>query len=416
VPPRSKSRAASATAAADPSAILAGAAAEPATLAMPPVVGALADPSPTVDDWLRGPGNAAPLAAALLHEQAFALRAAAVEGPHIPARRWLLLAEAEPDRFGWVIDPALVLPFDDSAVETAFQRILQPVLERGDLPVGIGWLQDASFLPAADAVRILERRLQHAEQGAGWLAIGNALAALHARGAGWKAARHLERLLDRFWLDAREAQALEHSAAGYADAGLLVALARHEPWRSKGERLLPLAERCATADLARTFIRSNLPQRLHAPAESCAFLQGLAWRVLRGRGEPEALDASARLLVLTAGDAVGAAHSMDAVIAMQRVHGDRAIAALVAVYLSGQHRAPHGELIDRWLLGRAEKGLLAALSTLPDWMPRFERSAMERLCWRLAPKLEAAARRRVREHAELTEGTRGEIALRELEG
>ena len=67
------------------------------------------------------------------------------------------------------------------------------------------------------------------------------------------------------------------------------------------------------------------------------------------------------------------------------------------------------------MLARPESALSSALDPLPEWMPRFEVSAMERLSWRLLPRLDGEARNRVRDLAEFTEGARGQTVLDELQ-
>lgn len=317
----------------------------------------------------------------------------------------LALAERDPARFLWAAEPAQVATGGER-----LQAVLLPALQEAELQVALPWLRQPGFLPDDEAIERLEQALERAEAGAGWFALAEALSALHERGQRWKTARHLERLLDRFWLDGGEAEAVEKVAAEFMDCALLVALDRHEPWRGDRDRLAKLAERCSTRDLVR-----GLQTRLAVDAEAALRLRLLFWASLARRQDGGALERCAELLANRWDEPIGHAGGLDVVLAIQRVHGEEAVPDLVAVFLSGTHRAPVGELIERWLLARAEEALTAALETLPEWMPRFETSAMDRLCWRLIPRLDAAARVRIRDLAELAGGERGAMALDELE-
>jgi hypothetical protein len=318
----------------------------------------------------------------------------------------LSLAGQDPARFLWAADPGRVTPSGGAEL----QALLLPTLREAELAVGLPWLRQPGFLSDEQAVALLEQALERAEAGAGWFALAEALAALHDRGQRWKTARHLERLLERFWLDALEADAVQQAAAGFVDCGLVAALSRHEPWRSEPARLTKLAEGCSTRDLT-----GGLQARFDVHPEAAEELRLLFWDTLAGRKDGGALGRCAELLATRWHEPIGRTGGLNVVLALQRVHGDEAVPDLVAVFLSGTHRAPVGELIERWLLERAELALAAALEDLPDWMPRFEMSAMDRLCWRLLPRLNDDARLRVRELAETVGGERGAMVMGELE-
>lgn len=318
----------------------------------------------------------------------------------------LALATRDPARFLWAADPARVT----AAGGAALQALLLPVLGEAELPVALPWLRQPGFLPDEAAIELLEQALERATEGAGWFALAEALSALNERDRRWKTARQLERLLDRFWLDTSEADAVEKVAEELVDHSLLVALDRHEPWRSDPTRLTRLAERCSSHDLAR-----GLDARLDVDPEADERLRRLFWTSLARRDDAGARERCAELLAERWSEPIGLAGGIDVVLALQRVHGDAAVPDLVAVFLSGTHRAPVGEVIERWLLARPEAALEAALDTLPDWMPRFERSAMDRLCWRLLPKLDEPARGRIRDLAELADGEPPAMVLDELE-
>ncbi len=318
----------------------------------------------------------------------------------------LELAGRDPARFLWAADARRVA---DAGGEK-LQELLLPALREAELAVALPWLRQAGFLPDEVATELLEQALDRAQQGAGWFALAEALSALNERGRRWKTARQLERLLDRFWMNDQEAGAVERVAAEFVDHGLLAALDRHEPWRGEPDRLTKLAERCSTRDLAR-----GLDAPLQVDAEADERLRRLYWTTLARRQDGDALERCAELLANRWSEPIGMAGGIDVVLALQRVHGDGAVTELVAVFLSGTHRAPIGELIERWLLGRPEAALTAALEPLPDWMPRYESSAMDRLCWRLLPKLDEAGRGRIRDLADVAGGERAEMVLGELE-
>jgi len=315
------------------------------------------------------------------------------------------LASIEPARFLWAADPDEVLT-DDNAGRLA--EVLESALTKADLPVAMRWLAHPRFLSDEEASERLERRLEAAQQGAGWFALAQALGALARRGRGHRASRALQALLERFWLDDEEARAVEEAATSFADTSLIAAMVGHEPWRADATRLARLAQSVDTPSLAVALDRC-------ADDVSATDLGLLWWRLLVQREEDEALAAACATLSRQLDRPLGRAGGLDTVLGVQRVHGEAAVPALVGVFLSGAHRSPPGEAIERWLLSRPEAALTAALEELPDWMPRYEPTAMDRLTWRLLPRLDAAARERIHDLADVVGGPRGAMVIEELE-
>ncbi len=371
-----------------------------------PLLPALTEDDPAVDAWLES-DDAAFFTRLILHVS-FADLATALDAEHpLPNRRWLALARHDPLRFLWVASPELVLGEDLSA----WQELLVPHLADAELQAALPWLRHPSFLPAADARERLEARLQRAEEGAGWYALAQAMDALRARGFGWKASRNLADLLDRVWVDARESQAVEAVALDFMSLRLLVTMARHTPWRDSPERLTLLAERVDTAGLARLLV-VNPPLLVDVPRPGD--FQLIAWRILSKRPGPDSLDAAARMLALQGDSSLGRAGGIDAVLAMQKHHGEAAVRPLVHAFLVGLHRTPQGEVLERWLRRNARLALEAALDDPPDWQPAFDPAAMHRLAWQLVPQLDDAGRAAVAEVADAIGGPRGEMVLAEL--
>jgi hypothetical protein len=371
-----------------------------------PLVPALCSDDDEVDAWL-GSEDAAFFTRLLLHVSFADLQAALDGGSVLPTRRWMALAKHDPVRFLWVASPEQTL--GDQAA--AWRDLLLPHLVDVDLQAALPWLRHPDLLTADEARERLEARLQRAEEGAGWYALAQALDALRARGFGWKASRNLADLLDRLWVDDREAQAVEGVAEQFMSLRLLVTMARHTPWRDSPDRLTALAERVDTAGLARLLV---VDPPLLADVPGAAELQLIAWRLLCQRPEAAALDAAVRMLALQGTLPLGRAGGIDAVLALQKRHGDDAIPPLVHAFLVGLHRTPQGEVLERWLRRRARLALESALDDPPDWQPSFDPAAMHRLAWQLVPKLDAEGRAAVAEIADAIGGPRGEMVLAEL--
>lgn len=315
------------------------------------------------------------------------------------------VASADPVRFLWAAEPARVLA-DETA--EALAAVLAPALAKADLAVALPWLAHPSFLDDEAAADRLEERLQTAQEGAGWFALAQGLSALAARGRRHRASLQLRALLKRFWLSEEEARAVEEAAAAFVDTSLIAAMVQHEPWRSDAARLGELAGGVDTPSLA-----AALERAAEDPASIDLAL--LWWRLLVQRDDKEALEAACAMLARELDRPLGHAGGLDTVLGLQRVHGQAAVPGLVGVFLAGAHRSPPGEAIEQWLRPRAEAALLAALDDLPEWMPRFEPTAMDRLTWSLLPKLDEAARERVRELAEIVGGPRGTMVVDELD-
>ncbi len=321
-----------------------------------------------------------------------------------PAQR-LALAEQDAARFLWSADPDAALTDDKDG---ALAALLAPATAGAELQVALKWLRDERFLTHEAACEVLEARLEAAEGGAGWYALADVLKTLAARGSKHRAARRLEELLDRFWLDGMEATAIEAAAGGFPTPRLVLAMRRHEPWRSHPDRLAALVDACDPEDL-----REALLARSAGGADIPGVM--LLWRALALREEPEARDAAAAVLAHSLDSPLGRAGGLDIVLALQRVHGDAAVAGLVAVFLGGAHREPAGQAIEQWLLDRPAKALEAALDDLPEWSPRFEQTAMDRLCFRLLPRLTDDERDAIAYLAEVVGGPRGALVREELE-
>lgn len=370
-----------------------------------PIVPALQAEDDAVDAWLAS-DDAAFFTRLVLHVQ-FADLQIALDGGGLPARRWLALARHDPARFLWAVSPDEVLR-DDAA---PWRELLLPHLADAELQAALPWLRDPRFLTAEEARRRLEQRLQSAEEGAGWYALAQAMDALRGRGFGWIASRNLADLLDRVWVDDAEARAVEAVARRFMSLRLLVTMARHTPWRDAPERLADLAEQVPTSGLAQLLV---VEPALLAEVPRADDLQLMAWRIVSTRSEPEALSAAARMLALQGKRPLGRAGGIDAVLALQKHHGDAAIKPLVQAFLVGLHRTPQGEVLERWLGGRPRPALEACLDDPPDWQPSFDPGAMNRLAWRLAPKLDAAGRAAVAEIADAVGGPGAEMILAEL--
>ncbi len=376
--------------------------------ALGPVVEALLSSDAAVDAWLAS-DEAAAFGRRLLHLAYADLQNALDDEEGVSAQRWLAIARLDPKRFLWVAEPEQVLG-DEGA---GFRELLLPFMEDLELQSALKWLRSEDFLDSAEASRRLERRLEEAEEGAGWYALAAALDALRARGFGWKAARHLTKLFDRVWADAREAAAVEAVAVEFMTVGLWATMARHAPWRGSSDRLGTLARRVSTSGLTQLLGQDPPLLASMQPREAEAAVL-VAWREVSGRKEEAALDASAATLARLRDQPLARAGGLDAVLALQRVHGEDATPALVHAFLAGLHRTAHGEVIERWLLQRPRPSLEAALDDLPEWLERFEPRAMDRLAWRLVPKLQGRDLDAVTEVAEAIGGQRGEAILAEL--
>jgi hypothetical protein len=321
-----------------------------------------------------------------------------------PAARFAL-AQRDPARFLWAADVDAALTDDGDGRLAA---LLGPATPGAEVQVALRWLRDERFLDDEAACQALEARLDAAEQGAGWYTLAGVLRALARRGSRHRAARRLEELLDQYWLDGQEGTAIEQAAARFPTPRLVLAMRRHEPWRSHPERLQSLVEQCETEDLSETLAaRAGDPQDLGGLM--------LLWRALAIRDDPDARDAAAAVLAHALGQPLGDAGGLDILLALQRVHGDSALPCLVAVFLTGAHRDPAGQVIEQWLLPRAARAMEAALDDLPDWTPRFEPTAMDRLCWRLLPKLTADEREVILDLADIVGGPRASMVHAELE-
>lgn len=371
-----------------------------------PLVPALLEPDDAVDAWLESP-DAAFFTRLILHVSFADLQTALDGEGTLPERRWLALARHDPARFLWAASPEQALGED----VTPWRDLLLPHLAEAELQSALPWLRHPRFLTAGEARERLETRLQSAEEGAGWYALAQAMDALRGRGYGWKASRNLADLLDRIWVDAPESRAVEAVALEFMSLRLLLTMARHTPWRDSPERLAGLAARVDTAGLARLL---QVEPPLLSVVPRAEDLQLIAWRIVSQRPEPEALDAAARMLALQGTRPLGKAGGIDAVLALQKVHGDAAVRPLVHAFLVGLHRTPQGEVLERWLKNRARLALTAALDDPPEWQPAFDPSAMDRLAWGLVPLLDEAGRNAVAEVADAIGGPRGDMLLREL--
>ncbi|MCP4867903.1 MAG: hypothetical protein GY898_04220 [Proteobacteria bacterium] len=321
-----------------------------------------------------------------------------------PAARFAL-AQHDPSRFLWAADVDAALTDDDDG---ALAAVLAPATPGAELQVALKWFRDERFLDHEAACQALEARLDAAEEGAGWFALADVLRTLARRGSRHRAARRLEELMARYWLDGSEGTAIEEAASAFPTARLVLAMRRHEPWRSRPERLEALVGGCETEDLT-----DALLGRLDAGKDIPGLM--LLWRALALREEADARDATASVLAHALGQPLGRVGALDIVLALQRVHGDAALRGLVAVFLTGAHRHPEGEVIEHWLSGRAAGAMEAALDDLPEWLPRFEPTSMDRLCWRLMPKLSADERETIRDLAEVVGGPRATLVVDELD-
>lgn len=320
-----------------------------------------------------------------------------------PAARFAL-AQHDPARFLWAADVDAALADDGDGTLAA---VLGPATRGAELQVALRWLRDERFLDHEAACVALERRLDAAEEGGGWFALADVLRTLARRGSRHRAARRLEELMDRYWLDGSEGTAIEEAASAFPTARLVLAMRRHEPWRSRAERLESLVETCETEDLT-----DALLARTGASKDTPGLM--LLWRALALRKDPDARDAAASVLAHALGQPLGNAGALDIVLALQRVHGDGALPGLVAVFLTGAHRFPEGEVIEGWLSGRPAKAMEAALDDLPAWLPRFEPTAMDRLCWRLLPRMTQDEREAIADLAEVVGGPRAALVRGEL--
>lgn len=321
-----------------------------------------------------------------------------------PAARFAL-ARIDPARFLWAADVDAALSDDGDG---SLAALLTGATVGAELQVALRWLRDERFGDHELACEALEARLDSAQAGAGWLALADVLGALARRGSRHRAARRLEDLLDRYWLNGSEGSAVEGAAGGFPTARLVLAMRRHEPWRSHPERLERLVGACETEDLtdallARTGAGGDIPGLM------------LLWRALAIRDDVQARDAAASVLAHALGQPLGNAGALDIVLALQRVHGDAALGGLVAVFLTGAHRFPEGDVIEQWLAQRAGPALEAALDDLPEWLPRFEPTSMDRLCWRLLPRLNADERDHILDLADVVGGPRAALVREELE-
>jgi hypothetical protein len=371
-----------------------------------PLLPALLGADDAVDAWLES-DEAAFFTRLILHVSFADLQTVMDGEGTLSTRRWLALARHDPERFLWAASPDQIL---GDAVP-AWRELLLPHLGDADLQAALPWLRHLDFLSADDARDRLETRLQAAEEGAGWYALAQALDALRERGFGWKASRNLADLLDRVWVDDREAKAVEAVALDFMSLRLLVTMARHTPWRDSDDSLKRLAARVDTEGLARLLV---VDTPLLAGVARADDLQLIAWRIVSTRSEAEALEATARMLAVQGLRPLGRAGGIDAVLALQKVHGDSAVRPLVHAFLAGLHRTPQGEVLERWLRGRARRALEAALDDPPDWQPAFDPASMNRLAWQLVPRLDEAGRASLAELADAIGGPRGQMVLTEL--
>lgn len=383
---------------------------------MTAVAAALTSASPTIDTFLAEGAEAKEFGRSLLSGEVYELGAATEEGRSIPKTRWLALAKTAPEAFVWHVPPPYVLPFDSDRDARSFADELLPWVERADLRVTLNWLGAPGFLADDDAVDRISDLVRAQAAIVGWGQSVDALEAMVRRGGRWRAARTLERLLRDLQADREEAATIQRVARKCMDAQLFARIACEAPWKSDDALLADLADRIPTPSLVRGFFDDDVVRRAHLRGEAAARVLRTAWRALSGRRDHEALVAAARLVMREARARRNAKLCTEMVDALAEVHGDVAVDALTAIFLSGIHRSSAGASIQRFLVARPEATLTAALTELPEWVPGFDASAMERLAYRCVARLDGEGRVRVRDLAEITDGVAARRVLQELEG
>jgi hypothetical protein len=377
---------------------------------------ALSIGSSAVDQFLAESPHASEFGRALLSGEVYELGAATDEGRSIPSARWLALAKTSPEAFVWHVPPPYVLPIENRATARQFADLLLPWLERADLRVTLNWLGSPGFLRDAKAVARIEELVRAQASIVGWSQSVDALEAMIRRGGRWRAARTLERLLRDLHPDRTEAVTIQRVARKCMDAQLFARMAFGAPWKTDDALLGDLADRIPTRSLVQGFFDEGVVHRAHLRGEAAKRVQRAAWRALSGRDDPEALLATVQLAMREIRAGRDLALCRDMLMGTQQAHGSAAVEPLTAIFLSGIHRTDPGEFVESFLMEHAEAALMASLMELPEWVPSFDESAMERLAWRCVKRLDADARERVGDMAELVEGVAAQRVLRELDG
>ncbi len=380
------------------------------------VVAALAHDDPAVDQFLADEAGPLGLSRRLIGDHVFELGFTVEAGPAIPGRRWVQIAALSPVPFAWNVEPETVLPLGDPDAARAFEELLLGCLaSRENRSVLLSWLGHPDFLSGDAAVDRIEGAL--AAQGAAltWEDRLDAVKALARRGGGWEAARALERLVNRADLDLDDARAIHKVAVDLVDTTLFTVLALQPTWRKQQGWLQELAARLPSDELVAAFApesgETNARRHLDRPGPA----HRAAWTALARRKDPVALDAVARLVVrsllflhddLLAAELIGATRA---------THHAAAVGPLTHAFLSGLHRTGPGPSIERFLREHAEQSLSEALGLLPAWLHPFDQNAMVRLCVRLLPATDAAARARLSDLADIAGGPRARILMDEIE-
>jgi hypothetical protein len=379
------------------------------------VAAALTSTSPTIDQFLAEGAEAQEFGRSLFSGEVYGLGAATDEGRAIPKTRWLALAKTAPGAFVWHVPPPYVLPFDNDKDARAFAAELLPWVERADLRVTLNWLGSPGFLADDDAVDRISDLVRAQAAIVGWGQSVDAMEAMVRRGGRWRAARTLERLLRELRPDREEAAIIQRVARTCMDAQLFARIACEAPWKTDDAMLADLADRISTASLVQGFFEDDVARRAHLRGEAANRVLRTAWRALSGRRDPDALIASSRLVMRESRASRNPALCREMVAAIQEVHGDAAVEPLTAVFLAGVHRSDVGPHLQRFLMARPEAALTAALGELPNWMPGFDASAMERLSYRCVERLDEQGRARIRDLAEMIDGVAAQRVLRELD-
>ena len=380
------------------------------------VVAALAADDPAVDAFLADQAGPLRFAAKLVGDHVFELGFTLEDGPPVPAARWVALAGLDPVKFAWNVEPEWVLPLGDAGASKAFETLLVGALgSREDRSVLLSWLAHPDFLSSDHAIERIESALAARGAALTWTDRLETVKALKKRGGTWEAARALERLLLRTAPDLEEARAIQRVAPSVVDTTLFAVLAARKHWVDNADWLNELADKLPSDELVAAFAppsgEATARRRLEAPSPA----HRAAWRILARRTEPIALDAVGRLLVraslflrddLLAAELIGAARA---------THHAAAVGPLTAAFLAGLHRTGPGPSIERFLLKYPEQALSEALGLLPDWLHTFDENAMARLCFRLLPATDAAARERLTDLADLAGGARATLLLDELD-
>jgi hypothetical protein len=335
--------------------------------------------------------------------------------PELSPAEWLKVAAAAPARFVWVVDPGAVLPMGDAEVAAQFWTVLRPALAAEDLAITVSWLAEHGMGEDHEAAELLEQRVAAEAEECSWSLLAEALTTLASRGAAWRAARILEEQVEGVGLERDEVAEAERAALAFMDGPLLAALARSPVWRDDEVALGRFASAASTASLIDNFGSTTVPRRLRLSQESGARLQSAVWRILAVRTEPEALATVQALVVSTATQPRTAQLATAMAGLVQQAHGEAALAPMVAAFLSGLHRTPAGEAIERWLMQYPGPCLQEALDPFPDWLPGFDATALRRLCFRILPDLDSHQRAEILDLAEVAGGTRARVVREEFE-